>query len=80
MSIRQDKTDCSVIDCTARRDRTYDVLKRVQLDGTAPRRHKCDGEEDSEVWLGVGLQVDDGQIDEFTRNTYLLRGAESLRS
>jgi len=81
VSIRQDKTDYGVIDCTARRDRTYDVLKSVQLDGTAPRRHKCDSEEDNGVLLSVGLQVNDGQRDEFINNTYSLHGAESfLRS
>ena len=33
------------------------------------------------VLLSVGLQVNDGQMDECINNTYLLRGAESfLRS
>jgi hypothetical protein len=55
--------------------------KSVQLDGIAPRRHKCDSEEDSGVMLSVGLQVNGGQMDEFIKNTYLLNGAESfLRS
>jgi len=56
-------------------------LKSVHFDGIAPRRHKCDSEEDSGVLLSVGLQVNDGQMDEFINNTYLLHGTESfLRS
>jgi hypothetical protein len=56
-------------------------LKSVQLDGIAPRRHKCDSEEDSGVLLSVGLQVNDGQMDESINNTYLLHAAGSfLRS
>jgi len=43
----------------------------------APRRHKCDSEEDNGVLLSVVLQVNDGQMDEFINNTYLLRGAKS---
>ena len=47
----------------------------------APLRHECDSEEDSRVLLSVGLQVNEGQMDEFINSTYLLHRAESfLRS
>jgi hypothetical protein len=70
-----DRKQLSTATSTSQHDETevMTFLNSVQLDGIAPRRHRCDSEEENGVLLSVGLQVNDSQMDEFINNMYLYR-------